>query len=68
MADLASLKLNINKLDIDKVKTTPSDSGKLSNVLKNDVVEKTVYDDLVKRLMLLRPRLKKKIPFKLFSQ
>ena len=60
MADLASLKLNINKLDIDKVKTTPSDSGKLSNVLKNDVVEKTVYDDLVKRLMLFRPRLKKK--------
>ena len=48
-ADLASLKLDFDKLDIDKLETTPIDLSKLSNVLTNNVVKKTVYDELVKK-------------------
>ena len=40
--DLASLKSDINQLIIDKLKTTPVDLSKLSNVLKN-VVLKRLY-------------------------
>ena len=32
------------KLDIDKLKTTPIDTSKQSNEVKNNVVKKTVYD------------------------
>ena len=45
--DLASLKAEIDKIDVDKLKTVPANLSKLSNVVKNDVVEKTVYDKLV---------------------
>ena len=31
-------------IDVDKLKTTPTDLAKLSNVVKNDVVKKTDYD------------------------
>ena len=48
-AYLASLKLDFDKLDIDKLETTPIDLSKLSNVLTNNVVKKTVYDELVKK-------------------
>ena len=34
-------------MDKDKLKTVPSDLNKLSNVVDNDVVKKTVYDKLV---------------------
>ena len=36
--NLASLKLDIDRLNIDKLRTTPVDLSKLSNVAKNDVV------------------------------
>ena len=52
--DLSNLKLEINKLDIGKLETTPVDLSELSDVLKNKIVRKTVYDELVKILMLLR--------------
>ena len=35
----------VDKLDIDKSKTVPTDLSELCNVVKNDVVKKTVYDD-----------------------
>ena len=48
--DLASLKSNVDKLDINKLKTVPIDLSKLSNVVKNEVVKKTVYDKLVSKV------------------
>ena len=42
--NLASLKNEVDKLDIDKLAAVPVDSSKLSDVVKNDVVKKTVYD------------------------
>ena len=38
--NLANLKTEIDKLDIDKLPPVPADLSKLSNVVKNDVVEK----------------------------
>ena len=49
-SDLASLKAEIDKLDIDKLITVPADLNKLSDVVKNDVVRKTVYDKLVAKV------------------
>ena len=45
--NLANLKTEVDKLDIHKLATVPVDLSKLSNVVKNDVVKKTVYDKLV---------------------
>ena len=47
--DLASLKSEIDKLDIGKLETTSVDLSKLSDAVKNEVVKKTVYDELVKK-------------------
>ena len=41
--NLAALKSQIDKIDVDKLKTTPADLAKLSNVVKYDVVKKTDY-------------------------
>ena len=48
--NLFSLKTEVDKLNIDKLATVPVDLGKLSNVVKNDVVKKTVYDKLVTKV------------------
>ena len=48
--NLASLKTEVNKLDIGKLVPIPADLSKLSNVVKNDVVKKTVYDKLVAKV------------------
>ena len=45
--NLASLKIEVDKLDIDKLTSVPIDLAKLSNVVKNDVVKKTEYDSRV---------------------
>ena len=37
---LASLKIEVDKLDVDKLVLAPVDLGKLSDVVKNDVVKK----------------------------
>ena len=39
--NLAALKSEEDKIDVDKLKTVPTDLSKLSNVVKNDVVKKT---------------------------
>ena len=41
--NLAALKSEVDKIDTDKLKTTPDDLAKLSNVVKNDLVKKTDY-------------------------
>ena len=46
-SNLANLKTEVDKLDIDKLTPVPNDLAKLSNVVENDVVKKTVYDKLV---------------------
>ena len=43
--NLAALKTEVDKIDVDKLKTT--DLAKLSNVVKNDVVKKTDYNTKV---------------------
>ena len=42
--NLAALKTEVDEIDADKLKTTPTDLTKLSNVVKNDVVKKTDYN------------------------
>ena len=42
--NLAALKTEVDKIDVDKLKTTPTDLAKLTNVVKNDVVKKTDYN------------------------
>ena len=41
-SDLASLKAEVDTIDIEKLKTVPVDSSKLSNVVNDEVVRKTV--------------------------
>ena len=45
--NLANLKTDVDKLDIDKLVPVPTDLSKLSNAVKNDVVKKTDYVKLV---------------------
>ena len=45
--NLASLKTEADKLDIDKLAPVPFDLSKLSDVVKNDFVKKAAYDILV---------------------
>ena len=49
-SNLASLKTEVDKPDIDKVAPVPNDLAKLSNVVKNDVVKKTEYDKSVTKV------------------
>ena len=48
--NLASLKTEVDKLDTDKLVPVPVDVSKLSDVVKNDVIKKTVYDKLVAKV------------------
>ena len=48
--NLANLKAEVDKLDIDKLAPVPVDLSKLSDVVKNDVVKKAVYDKLVPKV------------------
>ena len=45
--NLATLKTEVDKLNIDKLVPVPVDLSKLSDLVKNDVVKKTLYDKLV---------------------
>ena len=49
-SNLASLKTEVDKLDIDKLVLVPVDLSKLSDVVKNDVVKKTANDKLVAKV------------------
>ena len=48
--NLASLKTEADKLDIEKLATVLVDLSKLSDLVKNDVVKKAVYDKLVAKV------------------
>ena len=48
--NLANLKHEVDKLDIDKLVPVPTDLSKLSDVAKNAVVKKDVYDKLVAKV------------------
>ena len=48
--NLANLKTEVDQLDIDKLVPLPVDISKLSDVIKNDVVKKDVYDKLVTKV------------------
>ena len=48
--NLANLKTEADKLDIDKLVPVSVDLSKLSDVVKNDVVKKAVYDKLVAKV------------------
>ena len=41
--NLAALKTEVDKIDVDKLKAVPDDLAKLSNVVKNEVVKKTDF-------------------------
>ena len=48
--NLVNLKTEVDKLDIDKLVPVLVDLSKLSDVVKNDVVKKDVYDKLVAKV------------------
>ena len=43
-SNLANWKAEVYKIDVDKFKTIPDGLSELSNVVKNEVVKKNVYD------------------------
>ena len=47
-SDLAKLKAEVDKLDVEKLKTVPTDLSEPSNVVDNDVVKKAVHDLVTK--------------------
>ena len=49
--NLAALKTEVERIDVDKLKTAPDDLAKLTNVVKNETVKKTDFssDDYVKK-------------------
>ena len=46
-SNLANLKTEVDKINVDELKTVPVDLAKLSNVVKNDVVKKSECNKLV---------------------
>ena len=48
--NLANLKTEVDELDIDKLVPISVDLSKLSDLVKNDVVEKDVYNKLVAKV------------------
>ena len=48
--NLATLKAEVDKLEIDKLVSVPVDLSKLSDVVKNDAVKKEVYNKLVTKV------------------
>ena len=45
--NLAALKTEVDKIDVDRLKTAPADLTKLTNTIENDVVNKTDYNTKV---------------------
>ena len=48
--DLVSLKSEIDKLVFGKFNTTPVNLSKLSDVVKNEVIKRTIHNELVKKV------------------
>ena len=51
--DLTSLKLDVDELDIDNLKTVLTDLSRLSNLVDNDVVNKSESDKLVTKVNVI---------------
>ena len=50
--DLANLKSEVYKLDIDELEFVLTGLSKRSNIVDNSVVKRTIYDELAKKLIL----------------
>ena len=48
--DTASLKSDVDKLDIDKLRTIPNDLSKISDAVETIVVKKTVHDKKITKV------------------
>ena len=48
--NLASLETEVDKMNVDRLKTVSVDLAKLSNLVKNDVVKKTEYNKVVTKV------------------
>ena len=48
--NLSNLKSKVDKLDVDKLVPVPVDLSKLSDVVKNDVIKKDVYNAKIKNI------------------
>ena len=48
--NLSNIKTEVDKIDVDKLKTVPVDLAKLRNVVKNDVVKKSEYKKLLTKV------------------
>ena len=48
--NLFNIKTEVDKIDVDKLKTVPVDLAKLRNVVKNDVVKKSEYKKLLTKV------------------
>ena len=49
-SDLFSLKAEVGKIDVGRLKTVLVELSKLSNLVDNDVVEKTMHDKLIAKV------------------
>ena len=56
---LAALKTGVDKIDVDKLKTAPTDLAKLNNAVENDLVKKTDYNTNVTSIEAQRAGLTK---------
>ena len=48
--NLSNLKSKVDKLDVDKLVHVPVDLSKLSDIVKNDVIKKDVYNSKIKNI------------------
>ena len=53
LSGLNSFKSNLDDLDVDKVVTVPISLSKLSGIVKNEVVKKNVFDELVNAIDII---------------
>ena len=49
-SNLVKLKAEVDKIDVDKLKTVPVDLNKLSDVVNNEIVKTTVYAKLAAKV------------------
>ena len=51
--DLASLKAEVDKIDVEKLKTVLVDLSKLNNAVNHEIVEKIVHDKLIAKVNVI---------------
>ena len=52
-SDLASLKAEVDKIDVEKLKTVLVDLSKLNNAVNHEIVEKIVHDKLIAKVNVI---------------